>query len=219
MDEYIEYFEPVFAQGEDILYVTFSQQMSGTFNSMRLAIEALSEKYPERKITVVDTESISYGAGVIVVEAAKLHASGASDEDVVNFVEYFKKKSRIYFTVADLKYLVRGGRLSAIAGAVGNLLNLKPIIGVSEGKLASLTKVNGRKKSIFTLIEKLSLDDADFNYPVTLLHADSEDDIEIMKTVVLQKYPDAKIELQMVGPVIGAHCGPDTMGIVFVKKD
>ncbi len=220
MDEYVDYFEPVFAQGEDIIYVTFSQSMSGTFNSMRLAIDTLSEKYPERKITVVDACSISCGAGIIVEEAAKLHKSGASDTDVVNFIEYFKKKTKIYFTVNDLKYLVRGGRLSAVAGALGTFLNLKPIIGVDEnGKLASLAKVNGRKKAIHTLASKLVSDNIDTSYPVILLHADSEEDVKIMEAAVLQKYADAKIEIQLVGPVVGAHCGPDTLGIVFVCKD
>ncbi|MBE5732231.1 MAG: DegV family protein [Clostridiales bacterium] len=220
MDEYIEYFEPVFASGEDIVYVTFSQTMSGTFNSMRLAIEALSEKYPERKITVIDSSLISCGAGVVVEEAAKLHNSGASAEDIVNFVEYFKKRVKMYFTVGELKYLVRGGRLSAVAGALGTLLNLKPIIGVDDnGKLASLAKVNGRKKAIHTLVEKLALDIVDTSYPIILVHADSEADNKIMENAVLQKYPDAKIEIQLIGPVIGAHCGPDTLGIIFVSKE
>lgn len=220
MDEYIEYFEPVFASGEDIIYVTFSQSMSGTFNSMRLAIDSLKEKYPERKITVVDSGSISCGAGKMIEEAAKLHNSGASDEEVVAFIEQIKKKVPIYFTVSDLKYLVRGGRLSAVAGAVGTLLNLKPIIGVDEnGKLTSLAKVNGRKKAIHTLVEKLTVDNFDDNYSIILLHADSEADVEIMKNLILQKYPSAKIEIQLVGPVIGAHCGPDTLGIVFLCKD
>ena len=220
MDEYIEYFEPVFASGEDIIYVTFSQSMSGTFNSMRLAIDSLKEKYPERKITVVDSGSISCGAGKMIEEAAKLHNSGASDEEVVAFIEQIKKKVPIYFTVSDLKYLVRGGRLSAVAGAVGTLLNLKPIIGVDEnGKLTSLAKVNGRKKAIHTLVEKLTLDNFDDNYSIILLHADSDADVEIMKNLILQKYPSAKIEIQLVGPVIGAHCGPDTLGIVFLCKD
>ena len=219
MDEYLEYFEPVLASGEDILYVTFSQQMSGTFNSMRLALESLREKYPERKITIVDTEKISYGSGVVVEEAAKLHNAGATDEEVVAFVEGFKSRAKIYFSVSDLKYLVRGGRLSAVAGAVGNILNLKPIIGVSEGKLASLTKVNGRKKSIFTLVEKLTVDNVDLSCPVTVMHADCVEDAEFMKTLILQKHPEADVKLQMIGPVVGAHCGPDTLGVVFVQKD
>lgn len=219
MNEYIEYFEPVFASGEDIIYVSFSHEMSGTFNSMRLAINELKEKYPERKFTVVDTRSICMGAGAVVEQAAKLHAKGASDEEIVEFVESFREKSKIYFTVNDLKYLVRGGRLSAVAGAVGSLLNLKPIIGVSDGKLASLAKVNGRKKSIFTLVEKLTTDEVDTSYPIIVLHADSEQDATFMKTMIEQKYPDAKVELQLVGPVIGAHCGPDCLGIVFIKKN
>lgn len=220
MDEYLEYFEPVFASGEDIIYVSFSHAMSGTFNSMRLAIDALAEKYPERKITVIDTGSISCGTGRMVEEAAKLHNSGASDEEVVKFVEEFKNKVKIYFTVNDLKYLVRGGRLSAVAGAIGTLLNLKPILGVDEsGKLASLAKINGRKKSMHTLVEKLAADGLDTSYPIILMQADCEADAKLIESSIMQKYPDAKVEIQMIGPVVGAHCGPDTLGIIFVCKE
>ena len=216
--EYIEYFEPVFASGEDIIYVTFSHEMSGTFNSMNSAIAELKEKYPDRKITVCDSRNISLGAGYVVKEAAKLHNAGASDEEVASFVESFKTKIKIAFTVDDLKYLVRGGRLSAIAGAMGTILQLKPIIETVDGKLQSTAKANGRKKSIRTLIDKIGEYNADLSYDITLIHADCEEEVNFFKAQVEEKYPKANVKVGKVGPVIGAHCGPNTLGLIFVGK-
>ena len=217
--EYTEIFEPVFASGEDVLYVSFSHQMSGTFNSMQLAINALKEKYPDRKFTVVDTESISMGAGAIVEQCAKLHNSGASDEEVVAFMQEFKQKAKIYFTVSDLKYLVRGGRISAFSGAMGTLLDLKPLITCKEGKLSSIAKIKGRKKSLFALAEKLISDGVDYNYPVIIMDADSKADGDFLQSIVEKQNPEVTVLRQYIGPVVGAHCGPDTLGIVFVAKE
>lgn len=218
MNEYIEIFEPVFASGQDILYVSFSHQMSGTFNSFNMAKEALCEKYPDRKITIVDSENISMGAGLIVYEAAKLHNGGASDEEVVKFVEEFREKSRCYFTVDDLEYLKRGGRLTSFKAFVGSLLNLKPVIECINGKLENIEKIKGRKKSIHALVDYLEKDEVDTSYPIVVLNADSPEDEETIYSIIKEKYPNAEIWRQLIGPVIGSHCGPDTMGVVFIAK-
>lgn len=216
--EYLEYFEPVLASGEDIIYVTFSHEMSGTFNSMNTAINELKEKYPDRKITVCDSRNISLGAGYVVKESAKLHNAGASDEEIVSFVESFKTRVKTSFTVDDLKYLVRGGRLSAIAGAMGTILQLKPIIETIDGKLQSTAKANGRKKSIRSLIDKLEEYKADLSYDLTIIHADCEDEANFFKAQIMEKYPTANVCINKVGPVIGAHCGPNTLGLIFVGE-
>ncbi|MBR7140802.1 MAG: DegV family protein [Clostridia bacterium] len=218
MNDYMDIFEPVLASGEDALYVSFSHKMSGTFNSLNLAKEELLKKYPERKITVVDTENISMGAGIIVYYAAKLHNEGASDEEVVKFVEEFREKVRIYFTVGDLEYLKRGGRLTSFKALMGTLLNLKPIIECVNGKLENIEKAKGRKKSIFTLIDYLERDEIDTSYPVAIINADSPEDEQIIYDTIKEKYPDVEIWRQLVGPVIGSHCGPDTLGIIFIAK-
>ncbi len=219
-NDYMEYFRPVFADGEDILYVSFSHQLSGTFNYMQTAIDELKAEFPERKITVVDTKEISMGAGLIVMEAAKRHNAGESDEDVAAFVEDAKNYIRTYFTVGDLKYLVRGGRLSAFSGAMGNLLDLKPIIYTNEeGRLVNILKAKGRKRSIHTLVEKLEHDCVDTQYPIIILNGDTDAAAQLFYNLVTDKYPDASVSMQMVGPVIGSHCGPDTLGIIFFSKN
>ena len=125
-NDYINYFEPVFAAGEDILYVHFSSNLSCTFNSMNEAVKMLLEKYPGRKFTSFDTRNICLGAGIQVIEACKLHNAGASDEEVVEFLKNFSEKVAIYFYVENLKYLRRGGRISAASAVMGTLLNIKP---------------------------------------------------------------------------------------------
>ncbi len=215
---YIDYFEPVLAGGDDILYVTFTHKMSATFESMKAAIEELKAKYPDRKITWVDSKGISMAAGIVVYFAAKLHNEGKSDEEVVAFVEDFREKVKTYFTVDDLVYLKRGGRLSSFKALMGTMLNLKPIITIQDGALVSLEKAKGRKKAVHTILDKLASDGVDTSRPIVLIDADSPDDASMAKEMILEKYPEADVWRIDVGPVIGCHCGPDTLGLIFVKK-
>lgn len=215
---YIDYFEPVLAGGEDIFYCTFSHKMSATFNSMYAAIDELKEKYPDRRVTVVDSKHISMGAGIIVYLAATKHNEGMSDEELVSYVEKLRERVMCYFTVAELVYLKRGGRLSSTAAMFGKILDIKPIISTVDGKLESVIKVPGRKKSLRTLVERLDRDEVDTDYPVVVLDAACKPDAEIVKEAVLARYPKSNIWEQSIGPVIGSHCGPETVGLIFIKK-
>lgn len=218
--DYIDYFEPVLAGGEDILYVHFSRAMSGTFDSMDRAIATLKEKYPERKITTVETKNISMGSGMVTYFAAKKHAEGASDEEVVKFVEHFRERVKVYFTVDDLVYLKRGGRLSAFKAAMGTILKLKPIIATNEeGKLVNIVNAKGRKKSMHMLVEYLAQDKVDLDYPISLISADTDEDAAETAAMIREQYPSAEIWEQLIGPVVGCHCGPDTIGLIFVAKE
>lgn len=216
--DYIQYFEPVFATGEDILYVSFSHKMSGTFVSMQKALDELKQKFPERKCTVIDTESISMGAGIIVYYAAKLHNEGKTDEEVAQFVEQFKKRTQVYFTVNDLVYLKRGGRLSSFKAGMGTLLGIKPIIGINDGQLVNIETVKGRKKALNTLIAYMQKCGVDTSYPLIILNADCDEDRNYTAELVNTAFPDLQIINYNVGPVVGCHCGPDTIGVVFISK-
>ena len=218
---YLDIFEPVFARGEDILYVAFSSAMSGTFQFMRQAVDELLVKYPERKFTYADTLNISMGAGFIVYEAAKLHNSGASDEEVVEFVNSFRDEVAVFFTANDLMHLKRGGRISATSAIFGTALGIKPVLTVSkEGKVVALDKVMGRKKAIQSLLKHIETEGSELDkYPIWILHADCEDDAHMLEGKVRNIVgADANIIIQPVGPTIGTHCGPDTLGIIFHKK-
>lgn len=218
--DYLNYFEPVFARGEDIFYVHFSSELSGTFDSMRNALNILKEKYPERKFTEFDTLNISVGAGIQAIEACKLHNSGASDEEVLEFLKTFRDKVAIYFYVDSLQYLRRGGRISAVSSVMGTLLNLKPILSVSpNGKLEKLTVVKGKKKAedfLFEKFEKEYLEDD--KYEIYILDACNKEVGDALAERIRTSGKKVTIRRFEVGPVIGAHAGPGTVGCIFVKK-
>lgn len=217
---YINYFEPVFKNGEDIFYVHFSSELSCTFNSMHKALETLKEKYPERKLIEFDTLNISIGAGIQAIEACKLHNNGASDEEVLEFLKTFREKIGIYFYVDSLQYLRRGGRISAVSSVMGTLLNLKPILSVTkEGKLEKLTVVKGKKKAIDFLYEKFDKEYLnDDKYELYILDASNKEVGDELAERVRNSGKNVNIRRFDIGPVIGAHAGPGTVGIIFVKE-
>lgn len=219
VQDYIEYFEPVFAAGEDILYVHFSSQLSCTFDSMKKAVDMLLEKYPGRKFTSFDTLNISVGAGIQAIEACKLHNAGASDEEVVEFLKGFRDRIAIYFYVDSLHYLRRGGRVSAVSNFMGSLLNLKPILTVtSEGKLEKLTVMKGKKKATDFLFEKFEKEYLnDDKYEVYVLDASNKEVADELAEKIRTSGKNVSIRRLPVGPVIGAHSGPGTVGCIFVK--
>ena len=192
MQNYIDYFEPVLKQGEDIIYVTFSHKMSATFESMAKAIEQLKQTYPERTVSVVDTKHISMAAGIVVYYAAKLHNEGASDE-VVKFVESFRERVKCYFTVSNLIYLKRGGRLSSFKAFVGTLFDIKPIISNIDGKLENIEKSKGRKKSLKDLTGYLEKDKVDLSYPIVIMNADCDPDSDYTVSAIREKIHSSKI--------------------------
>ena len=210
--------EPIYAEGEDIIYVSFSHKMSGTFNSLDMALKKLKETYPDRKTTVEDTKSISAAGGLIAYEAAKLHNAGASDEEVVAFVEKFRERVKCYFTVDDLIYLKRGGRISAVKAALGTLFKVKPVICTMNGALENVDRFKGRFRSLKALAD-YAQSDVDESYPIILVDADSPDDAAFVRERLVTDHPSAELWTYPVGPVIGAHCGPDTVGVIFVAKE
>lgn len=219
---YEEYFEPVLEQGKDILFVAFSSQLSGTIRNIYAAREELLEKYPERKITVVDTLSISAPQSILILKAHAMYREGRSMEEVAAWLEENKLKAQAWFTVDDLVYLKRGGRISAVAAAVGTVLDLKPIITeTKEGKLVSTEKVRGRKQALRVLVDKAveNIDDP-ANADVIILHADAPEDAARVESKLKEKIPGlGQINTYYVGPVIGAHCGPGTVAVCFFGKE
>ncbi len=218
---YEEYFEPILREGRDLLFLAFSSQLSGTINAIRAARETLMERYPERKFILVDTLSISGPQTLLVLKAHEMYRTGADIEAVANWVEQNKLRAQAYFTVDDLVYLQRGGRVSAMAAAVGSLLDLKPILTETrEGKLAAAAKVRGRKKAISYILDKAVENVEDQTESIGLvLHADAINDARKLAVALHDALPQMVIRIENVGPVIGAHAGPGTLAFCFMGKE
>ena len=216
-EDYKNFLTPFFERGEDILYISFSHKLSGTFQSLDLALRELRERFPDRKCTVFDTNSISLGTGIQVEAAARRKAEGASDEEILAFLSAFTDRVCVYFTVDDLMHLKRGGRCSGLAAVAGTVLGLKPMLSVgADGGLAVLSKISGRKKAIRTLAEKVISELTDESYPVYVVDADCPEEGDKLRDLILEKRPGANVVRQIVGPVIGSHCGPGTLGVIFI---
>lgn len=219
---YVEHFEPILADGRDILFIAFSSRMSSTINNIYAAREEMLQKYPDRKITVVDTLSISAPMTLLLHRAYKLYSEGKSMEEIAQWVETNKMHAQAWLTVDDLKYLKRGGRISSVAAAMGTMLDLKPIIMLNrEGSLVSADKIRGRKAALRYLAEKTAefMDDPE-TQEVIILHADAKEDADRLEALIRERIPNlSSVQTYFVGPVIGAHCGPGTVASCFLGKE
>lgn len=216
-ENYKEILTPYFSAGEDVLYVSFSHAMSGTFAQLDKALEELKVVYPDRKCTVFDTKSISLGAGIQVEAAAEMKKNGASDKEILDFLSEFTNKVAVYFVVDDLMHLKRGGRLSATSAVAGTLLSLKPMLTTDgKGSLVVCDKIIGRKKALRKLADKVVTELTGTQYSVYVVDADCKEDGDELAESIKSRRPEAKIVRQTVGPVIGSHCGPGTVGVIFI---
>ena len=219
--EYINYFEPEFKAGRDILYVHFSAAMSATFNSMRLALEELKEKYPDRHVYTVDTKGITLGSYNICHYIGEMYKNGASIEDIQKWAAVEVDKTAFYFYADDLKFFGKSGRVSGFAAFFGNVIGLKPIIFIgNDGKMTTKDKCRGRKNALQKLLEYvIDLEEDIKNYRVTIAHTDALEIAEEFGEMMKKHFgDDLKIEYEVVNPTAGSHCGPNAMGVTFHAK-
>ncbi len=218
---FMDVFEEELKNGNDVVYIAFSSGLSTTYNSGVAAATELMEKYPERKVLVVDTLAASAGYGMLVYLATKQRDAGATPEEIVKYVEDNRLKIAHWFTVADLVYLKRGGRVSPTVAFVGGVLGIKPILHVdNEGHLISMSKVRGRRAAIAELAKKFG-DTADKGavQTVYISHGDCTEDAETLADILKKDY-GVKVEITtFVGPVIGAHSGPGTLALFFIANE
>lgn len=207
--------------GYDVLYIAFSSALSGTYNNGRLAKEELRTAYPNRKIFVVDSLSASLGQGLLVHYALTLQAQGRSIESVTEELECDKQKFCHYFTVDDLHFLHRGGRVSKATAVVGSMLGIKPVLHVnSEGKLIPIGKVRGRKQSLQALVDKMAQKiENNKNDVVYISHGDCEEDAVYVAGLVKKKFGIKSFLINYVGATIGAHSGPGTVALFFIGNN
>ena len=213
-------FEPELAAGHDLLYIGFSSGLSTTYNSARLAAQELAEKYPERSIVTIDSLAASAGFGLLVALAVQKRDEGADMQTVADHVRSLIPRLCHWFTVDDLIYLKRGGRVSPTVAFVGNLLGIKPVLHVDdEGHLISMSKVRGRRAAITALANKYGelLENPEQN-TVFISHGDCMGDAELLKSMLESKYGANVTLITPVGTVIGAHSGPGTLAVFFIAK-
>ncbi len=216
IEEFKEIFREELKEGRDVLYLGFSSGLSNTYNAGRLAAEELLEEFPDRRVIAVDTLCASAGQGLLVMLAADKKDEGAGIEDVARYVMDIRLNLCHWFTVDDLKYLKRGGRVSPTAAFVGGVLNIKPVMHVDdEGHLVNVLKVRGRKTALSTIANKYEELALDKNGRVYISHGDCMDDVNEIKDSLEAK--GARVELITdVGPVIGSHSGPGTLAVFFL---
>lgn len=214
-------FEKILKEDKDILYIGFSSGLSTTYNSARLAAKQLKTKYPDRKIIVVDTLAASAGIALLLDMVIEKKNSGATIEEAAEYAENMKLKICHWFTVDDLVYLKRGGRISPTAAFVGNMLGIKPVLHVdNEGHLINVGKVRGRRVSVAALADKYGeLCDDEGNKKVYISHADCLSEAEELGKIIKEKYGAETKLITNVGTVIGAHSGPGTIALFFVGKE
>ena len=213
-------FLPYLKDGYDILHIAFSSGLSGSYNSTRIAAEELSEEFPDRKITIIDSLAASLGEGLLVHKAVMLKEQGADLDTVADWVEQNKLHIVHNFTVDDLFHLHRGGRVSKATAILGTMINVKPILHVDdEGHLIALSKVRGRKKSLQALVDSMEKQMGAYrsqNDIVFISHGDSLADAQYVSDLVKQRFGIESFLINYVGPTIGAHSGPGTIALFYM---
>lgn len=219
--KYIEYFEPHFKNGDDILYVHFSKAMSGTFNALNIALEELKEKYPERKLYTIDTKGITICSYNILLEIGELYKNGKNVEEIIAWSNQEIDKFAIYFYADDLKFFGRSGRVSNFSATMGNILGIHPIIHINQdGIMTNLTKAKGRINSLKKIIEYvINLEENIKDHKVIIGHTDNLELAKKLAEMLKEQFGEnLDIEYIMVNPTAGAHCGPDGVGVCFHAK-
>ncbi len=220
-ENYKEIFEPIFAEGNDILYVHFSRVMSATFDNMDLAVRELKVLYPGRKFYEIDTKGITIGSLNIVKEIGDLYKAGKSVAEIQAWAEKEVDRFAVYFFADDLTFFRRSGRVSGIAGIMGNMMGVRPIIHMNdEGQMVSVGKERGRIRAIEKLVDYVDqLAEDIYGHRVIVAHADAPDLAKMLADLLYEKYgSDLRVEVTVVNPTAGSHCGPDTVGVSFHAK-
>ena len=224
--DYFNYFESLINEGyKEILHLTLSSGISGTINSARLAVNMINEKYKDVKIYIVDSLAASSGYGLLMEKLADLKDEGKSIEEVRDWAENNRLFINHWFFSTDLKYFVRGGRISKTSGFFGNMLHVCPLLNVNnEGRLIPREKIVGKKKVINAIVQKMienAKDGKDYNDYCYISHSAVYEDAKSVKDKVEEYFPNlkGKVEIFDIGTTIGSHTGPGTVALFFIGKE
>lgn len=221
MEEYIEYFEKFLSQGKDVLHVSLSSGISGTYNSARLAAQELQEKYPDRKLYIVDSLAAASGYGLIMDHLADLRDEGKSIDEARDLIEQHKLELHHWFFSTDLTFYIKGGRISKLSGWFGTMLKICPLLNMDhKGRLIPRFKIRGKAAVIREIVEKMKLyarDELDYNGKCYICHSACYDDARAVADLVEAAFPHlcGRVLINSVGTTIGSHTGPGTVALFF----
>lgn len=219
--EYTQHFEKLFEEEKDILHIEFSSGLSGSYNSARLAVEELVEKYPDRRIYLVDSFGASSGYGLILETLADLRDAGKSIEELYEWIEKNKLRMHHWFFSTDLSFYIKGGRISKTAGMVGTVLNICPLLNMDkEGRLKPQEKIRGKHKVIRRMVEMMEAhaeEGLDYQGKCYICHSVCMEDARAVADLIEEKFPSlqGKVKIYPIGATIGSHTGPGTVALFF----
>ena len=207
--------------GDDVLYLAFSSGLSGTCSNGMLAANELRGEFPGRKLTVVDTLCPSLMEGMLaIMTAERLERTGEDVDALAAWVETIKPRLNAWFTVDDLKFLKRGGRISAATAVIGTMLSIKPVLHVDdEGHLIAMSKERGRKRALKALVDRMEAQQFAQDTPIYIGHGDCLEDAQAVAAMIKERFGREVTLINYIGMVIGAHSGPGTVALFFVGKD
>jgi DegV family protein with EDD domain len=216
LNHFVNYFENFAKTGDEYIYLAFSSNLSGTYQTSVLAYETVKETYPDFKMTIVDTKCVSLGLGVIVAEVAEMVDNGCSYNEVMEKVNKDILHMKHVFSVDDLNYLLKGGRVNKSQAVIGNLLNIKPILKVEDGFLVPFDKAKGKKKMLSKIYEYIKENGRQLDkQTVGIAHTMNEDEANEVRAHFETVYGTSKFIMNSLGCAIGAHCGPGMITIFF----
>ncbi len=218
-EEMLKAFEQLAIADEEGLYIAFSSELSGTYSTAVMVADQVREEYPDLKLTILDSKAASLGYGLLVKEAAHLRSSGQSLNQIIEKISFMADHLESLFTVEDLDYMAKGGRISKGSAFVGGLLNIKPLLHVENGKLVPIEKLRGRKKVVKRMIELMKERGTKLDQQkIAISHGDDEEFATVLKREIEENFHPQSIEIHMIGSVIAAHTGPGTLALFFFNK-
>ena len=225
VDEFCNYFEPFLKEGKDILHLTLSSGISGVYNSACVAQEMMQEKYPDRKIYVLDSLSASSGYGLFMDRLADMRDAGKSIDELYQWAQDHRENLQHWFFTSDLTFLIRGGRVSKAAGLIGGMMNICPLMTVDpEGKLVARQKVRTKKKVIQAIVDKMAEtaeNGTDYSGKCYISNSACEEDAEAVAKLIEERFPrlQGRVAIFSIGTTIGSHTGPGTVALFFWGKE
>lgn len=218
-EEIMNHFEKLAKDGEEGLYIAFSSELSGTYNTAVMVADQVREDYPGLKLTIIDSKAASLGYGMIIKEAARLRSQGEPLAAIIDAANFMIAHLESLFTVEDLDYMAKGGRISKGSAFVGGLLNIKPLLHVEDGKLVPIEKLRGRKKVLKRIVELMKERGRNWNgQTIAISHGDDIEYALMLKHEIEDQLQPKNVEIYLIGSVIASHTGPGTLAVFFLSQ-